>query len=125
MEKGLRIGIANLKNEFWEVPFRSCLNLSAKPVEHDSDESELIHSHGSIGVKLVILGQSSRRAQPSKRSLDNPSLGDNREAFRTLIGAANHLQFAAQQLLRYFTQFLTSIARIGQNLFNPWVFEAH
>ena len=35
---------------------RGCLNLLEKLIVHDSDESELVHSHGTIGVELVVLG---------------------------------------------------------------------
>lgn len=36
--------------------FRGCLNLFEDLIKHDSDESELVHSYGSIGVELIVLG---------------------------------------------------------------------
>jgi hypothetical protein len=75
------------------------------------------NSFAALGEGLVILAQAAVSSEPRKRSLDDPTLGQNYEP-RYVVVASDDLQNPPAQFPRPFDQ-LTCITAVGPDQFQP------
>ena len=81
------------------------------------DHRQVNHRLAAFRQRLVVLAQTTIAAEPSKGSLDDPTLGQNAEA-GDIVAAFDDLQEPVAQFSRPLDQF-SGISPIGPNSFQP------